>query len=79
MLECSSLGFDESILDRPDDFGREYRSLVHGSRDGFLPSLEHTLHGSPDVAVDQSICLHVCAVQAASEVDRVWRADVLDN
>lgn len=79
MLECSGLCFDECILDRPDDFGREYRPLVHGSGDGLLPGLEHALHGSPYVAVDQSVCFHVCAVQAASEVDRVRRADVLHN
>jgi hypothetical protein len=52
MLQCCSLCFDKSILDRPNDLRWEYGALVQGTRHGFFPSLEHAFHGSAYAAVD---------------------------
>ena len=79
VLQRCCLCFDECVLNRPNDFGWEDRALVHGARHGFFPSLEHAFHGSAYAAVDKSVCVHECAVQAFAKIDRVGSANVLHN
>lgn len=79
VLQRCSLCFDESVLNWPNDFGWEDRTLVKGARHGLFPSLEHAFHGSAYAAVDQSVGVHECAVQAFAEIDSVGSANVLHN
>ena len=77
MLKSRSLCLDECVLNGPDHLGWEHRSLVHRSRDWFLPGLEHAFHGSAYVSIHESISFHVRAVQTTAEIDSIWCSDVL--
>ena len=80
LLENGGLPLYESILNRSDDVGREYRSVVHRARYWLLPRLQEIVHGAPgQIVVDHAIRFHECSEQAAAKVDGVWRADILDD
>jgi hypothetical protein len=78
-LQSSSLCFEESILDWAHGIGREDWPWINRSRHTLLPRLQHALHVSPSIAIDECVGVHENAVEVATQVDCVWRADVLDD
>lgn len=79
MLQGSSFGLDECILYGPNNFRLEHRSFIHRSGHWFFPGLEHSFHGPSGVTIDQCVCFHVGAVEAAAKVDCVRCTHILDD
>lgn len=69
----------DSILDIGGNIVWEDGPSVHRLRHRLLPCFKQTFHGLASSLVGDKEGVHECAIEIASEVNRVGSADVLDN
>jgi hypothetical protein len=74
---CPSL--EQRVLYGPGCIERKDGPFVDRVGNRSLPCLEHLLHLASHGVVERGVRLHEGGEELAAEVERVWRADVLDD